>query len=99
MTDDPVVQRLDKLIAITQLARKDAIDRARERILGDSTKRAIVEAASDWTTAGELKTTVMKHTKESPATVSRRLAELVAEGVLAKQGAGSNVSYKATGLI
>jgi hypothetical protein len=99
MADDLVLERLDKLIAITQLAHREAIDRARERILGDDAKKAMIEMASDWTAAGDLKTRAIKESRESSATVGRRLAELVADGVLAKRGGGSNVSYKATGLI
>jgi hypothetical protein len=99
MRDDVLVERLDKLIAITQLVHKDAIDRARERIFGDAANRAILESSTDWVPAGRLQAGVMKATGQSQPTVKRRIADLVANGVLAKQGGGGNVSYKATGLI
>lgn len=99
MADDAIVQRLDKLVAIMQLAHKEAIDQARDRILSDKANKAILDAASDWTPAGTLKKAVMQKTKQSQPTVERRIADLVAQGVLDKQGGGGSVSYKTAGLI
>jgi hypothetical protein len=99
MTDDAIVQRLDRMIAILQLAHREAIEDARERIMGDKANEAILSAATSWTPAGKLQIVVTKKTKQSPRTVKRRIADLVAQGLLEKQGAGANVSYKTTGLI
>jgi predicted HTH transcriptional regulator len=96
---DAIIQRLDKLIAILQLAHQDAIEEARVRILSDKVNKAVLELAADWTSAGDLKKAAMQKTKQSQPTVERRIAGLVAQGVLEKQGAGGNVSYKSTGLI
>jgi hypothetical protein len=99
MATDAIVQRLDKLIAILQLAHQDAVEAARERILADKVNKVILELTANWTTAGNLKKAAMQKTKQSQPTVERRIAGLVGQGVLEKQGAGGNVSYKSTGLI
>lgn len=96
---DDVVERLDRLIAVTQLVHRDAMNRARERIRADAVNDAILEFATEWVAAGTLQASVMKATNQSDRTVKRRVAELVAQGVLAKRGAGGSVSYRATGLI
>lgn len=97
--DDRISQQLDTVISILRIAHRDEIMRTRERIRDDKVNAAILELTGDWIPAGKLKTGVMKKAKQSKPTVERRIASLLEEGVIEKQGAGGHVSYRSTGLI
>ena len=99
MTNEDIVQRLDRLIAIQQLVYKDALASARASVREDKVSAAVLDATSGWVAAGKLKQSVIKKTKQSKPTVERRIAALVELGALDKQGAGGSVSYRTTGLI
>lgn len=100
MSDSEIAQRLDKMIAILQLANYEDIERGRARIRSDKTNAAILEfaAAEKWP-AGKLIQAVSKKTGESGSTVKRRIAGLVDQGALERSGAGPSTAYKATGLV
>ena len=59
---------------------------------------AILDATKKWTPAAKLMATVKKKTNQSRPTINRRIATLLAEGVLEKQGGGSATEYRSTGL-
>lgn len=99
MSDAEILQRLDTLINITRLAHADRIEQVRRDTRSDAVNAAILDAATDWVGAGELKTQVAKATSQSERTVARRLSDLVADGILAQQGAGPSIKYRTTGLI
>jgi hypothetical protein len=99
MSDEEIVHRLDRLIAIQQIVHKDALASAKAAIREDSVSAAILDATSDWVAAGKLKQSVMQKAKQSKPTVERRIAALVDLGALDKKGAGASVSYRANGLI
>jgi Fic family protein len=98
-SDQDIIQRLDRLIAIQQIVHKDALASARTSIREDSVSAAILDATSDWVAAGKLKASVMQKAKQSKPTVERRIAALVDLGALDKRGSGGSVSYRTNGLI
>jgi len=96
--DDPVLQRLDRIIFLMSLAYREQLDTARRKVLSDPIAAALVEnAAEDWITAGDLKRRVAVATKQSERTVSRRLSQLVVEGWIEAMGAGGSVRYRSGG--
>lgn len=99
MTNEDITRRLDTIIAILQLAHREEIESARTTIRSDKVKAAILDGAKNWTPAGKLTGAVKAKTKQSPATINRRITELLATGVLEKQGGGPATEYRATGLI
>ena len=98
-TNDEVLQRLDKIIAILQIAHEDAIDRARAEITSDTVDAAILKAAAKETSAGSVVKAAASKAKVSGRAVQKHIAELVDRGLLEKSGAGRSTAYKATGLI
>lgn len=99
MTDTETARQLETVIAILKLAHRKEIEEARTTIRADKVNAEILDRTSDWVSAGRLKTTVMAKTKQSKATVDRRVAALVEQGALERQGAGTAASYRNTGLI
>jgi hypothetical protein len=99
MTNEDLGRRLDTIIAILQLAHQEEIESARTAIRSDKVKAAVLDGAKNWTPAGKLTNAVKATTKQSAATVTRRIAELIATGLLEKQGGGPAIQYRSTGLI
>jgi Fic family protein len=98
-SNDEILERLDKLVAIQQLAHREALESARTSIRSDKVNAAILDATKKLTPAGKVIAEVKRKTSQSPATISRRIAALLEEGVVEKQGGGPSTQYKATGLI
>lgn len=98
MTDE-VVERLDRVIAILQLAHGEAIERARTRIRSDKVNAAILDASAKWVASAKMQSTVATKTKAATRTIQERIADLIAQGVLEKRGATRTTEYKASGLI
>ena len=96
---EQVVERLDKLTAILQLAHRDAIERARTQIRADKVNAAILDGSSQWVGAGKLQAAVANKTKASKRTIQERIVDLIGQGVLDKRGGGPTTEYKANGLI
>ena len=90
--------KLDLLIALTRVGIRDELERERRRLMGDDVSVAILRSAQDWAGAGELKSVVMQTTKQSEATVKRRLSELVSSGALLRRGATRGITYRTSGL-
>lgn len=101
MVDQEIVRRLDKMLAILQLAYHEEIEQARARIRADDLNAAILEAAAKKMSAGDLTAAARAVATGSPSarTVARRIATLVDQGALEQSGAGPKVSYEATGLV
>lgn len=101
MEDREVIRRLDKMVAILQLAHHEQIEQARVRIRADELNAAILDAAVKRIAAGSLTAAVRKAVKKAPSerTVARRVAALVDQGALEQFGAGSKVFYQVTGLV
>jgi len=97
--NDEILERLDKLVAIQLLAHRDALESARVSIRADKVNAAILDATTKLTPAGKVVAEVKKKTGQSPATISRRIAALMEQGVVEKQGGGPATQYRSTGLI
>src|SRR4051794_40320483 len=99
MTNEDVARRLDTIIAILRLAHREEIEAARATIRSDKVRAALLDGASDWAAAGTLTGAVKTKTGQSPATINRRITELLDLGLLEKQGGGPATQYRSTGLI
>jgi hypothetical protein len=100
MNESEVVERLDSILAVLQLAHHDAIERAAERIRRDPVNGAILEACSDdWVAAGKLSKQVSAEVGISERRVRDRFVALTARRVLLRRGSGSVVEYRSTGLV
>lgn len=101
MGNSEITDRLDTIIALLKLVHREPLAVARKELVeDDGVSAAVLEAtAGGPVSAGSLKTNVAKATGQSEKTVQRRIADLVAMGALAKEGAGPNVTYRSTGLI
>lgn len=98
--EDAVVERLDLLVGILQLAFDREIDGARRRMRSDLLTQAILDACEDgYVASGELQRTLSTRLAVSERTVRARLGELAARRVLRQEGAGRNTSYRASGLV
>lgn len=97
--NDDLAARLDRIAAILQLAHSDAIESARASIRADKVNAAILDATTKLTPAGKVAAEAKRKTGQSPATIARRIAALIEQGALEKQGGGPATEYRATGLI
>jgi len=99
MTEDPIVRRLDTIIAILKLSSAETLTEVRNKTRADDVSAEILDLAEeDFVTAGDLKREVSTKTGQSERTVNRRLGELLAMGLLEKRPFGTS-AYKSTGLI
>lgn len=100
MADAEVVERLDLMVAILQLAHHDAIERARKELRSDALTAAVLEACSeDWVRSGDMQKSVAATASVGERTVRVRLAELVTRRAIARRGAGRNTEYRSMGLV
>ena len=99
MSTDEVIERLDRLTAITRIAHADAIERTKVKIRSDKVNAAILDGAKKCTPAGKLKAAVTKKTATGATTFTERVADLLEGGLLEKRGGGPTTEYRATGLI
>jgi Fic family protein len=98
-TNDEILARLDKLIAIQQLVHREALDSARASIRADKVNAAILDATAKLTPAGKVVTEVKRKTGQSPATINRRIGALMELGLVERQGGGPATQYRSTGLV
>jgi Fic family protein len=98
-TEEEILARLDKLVAIQQLVHREALDNARTSIRADKVNAAILDATSKLTPAGKVVTEVKRKTGQSPATINRRIAALMELGLVERQGGGPATQYRSTGLV
>jgi hypothetical protein len=98
-TNEDVIERLDRIVAILQLAHREQIESTRTALRADKANAAILDGAKKLTPAAKLKSAVMKKTGVGASTFSERVAALIELGVLEKEGGGKATQYRATGLI
>lgn len=98
MADEEIVQRLDKVVAILQIAHADAIERTRTKIRGDKANAAILDTTAEWTAAARVQAAATK-AGSARSTTSKKIADLIESGMLEKRGAGKSIEYRSTGLI
>jgi hypothetical protein len=99
-SEGEITRRLDRVIAILQLAYREQIDATRNEIQADQVNAAILElVATDWVPAGTIKESVMGSTEQGSRTIERRLAKLAAMGVIEQDGTGSRIRYRSSGVL
>lgn len=96
--EDPVVERLDRLIALVSLAFADEISRARTTARSDEVNDAVLNACAEGWTPAKVVAAAATKAGASPSTMKRRIAELIGVGALKRRGATSTVEYRATGI-
>jgi hypothetical protein len=99
--DSAVLERLDLLVGLLELAHHDSIERARDQIRSDEINGTILDFCAEERRAPK---EIVDHVlgavpKSSSRTIQRRLRELVARRALNEQGATSDKIYVATGLV
>ena len=98
---EQVIERLDAMLAVLQLAHRDAIERAAAELRADEINDAILEICADeWVGAGEIKQRVRTAVASaSDKAVQRRLAQLVARRAIQRRGAAQTTAYRSLGLV
>jgi hypothetical protein len=100
MADPEIIERLDLILALLQLAYNDEIEVARERLRQDAVNVAILEACDEgWVTSSALQKTVAVKTGSQLRTIQRRVAELVGRRALWQRGAAATKAYRSSGII
>jgi hypothetical protein len=95
---DPVIERLDKLIALVSLAFAEPIGRARDAVRSNPAIAAILDASSEgWTPAAVVRDRA-KAAGAAESTTRKYVADLVAAGALRYRGATSTREYRSTGV-
>jgi predicted HTH transcriptional regulator len=97
MDEATISKQLDTIISLLKLANQDALVTVRTQL--DDVAKAVVDATSEPVTVGKLKKEIATKTNQSEKTVQRRIADLVAMGLLTKEGGGNTATYQSTGLL
>jgi hypothetical protein len=92
-------RKLDLLIALTRIGVRDQLERERRALMADDVSVVILRNTQEWVGADELKSLVEQTTRQSAATVKRRIAELVSSGALLRRGATRSIAYRSSGLL
>jgi hypothetical protein len=101
MGDKEVVDKLDTIIGLLHLAFADSLQRARDELLKDRATAAILAAldsASD-VPANELMSQVKAAAGQKDRAIQARLANLIAQRIVIRTGAGVKTTYRSSGLI
>ncbi len=100
VTNDSIERKLDILIALTRIGIQSELRKVEEQLRADPVSLAILRNLSptEAISAGALKTAARAATKQSEATIKRRLADLVTSGAVLRRGSGAGVSYLSSGL-
>lgn len=102
MDDDAtreLLDRLDLLVGVIQLAYAEEIAVARSKLRGDPVTTAILDQAEDWVSARAIQEGVAAAASVSTRTAQRRMSDLVTMRALAMRGSGRAIEYRSTGLI
>ena len=99
-SQDNIVDRLDRILAVLQLAHYDAIQRASTEIRRDKVNHAILDACEDdWTPAATVRDKAHAATGAQTSAIKRRISDLVARRALFERGATTDRAYKASNLV
>jgi hypothetical protein len=92
--NNPVVQRLDRLTTLLELALAPQLEEARQKIRSDGLDAAIFDAAAGgWTPASQLRQAVAAATGRKQRAIQIHVGDLVDKGFLLKRGGGNHVEY------
>lgn len=97
--EEQVIERLDLMLAVLQLANHDAIERARQELRADPLNAAILDACPDWTPASVVYAKAKEAAGASERTIRTRLVALEARRALWARGSSRDRAFRATGLV
>jgi uncharacterized membrane protein len=92
-----ISKQLDTIISLLKLTNQDALVTVRTQL--DDVAKAVIDATSEPVAVGRLKKEIATKTNQSEKTVQRRVADLVAMGLLTKERGGNTATYQSTGLL
>lgn len=96
---DEIIQRLDLLVGIIQLAYAPQIAEARASFRSDAVTSGILDGAEDWVSSSTLQDQVAASAATSTRTVRRRINELVSMRALLTRGSSRSTEYRSANLI
>jgi hypothetical protein len=98
-TEGPLLERLDRLTGLLELALAPQIEAGRKAVRADQVDAAILDnAAGDWKPAAKLQQAVSKKTGKKTRAIQDHIGNLVERGFLQRKNAGSKTVYRATGV-
>lgn len=99
-TIDPVVERLDRLVTLLELALAPQLAEARLTVRADGLDAAILDAAAgDWTEAAKLRDAVAAATGKKERAIQIHVGELINKRFLLRRGSGNYVEYRTSEVI
>lgn len=100
MNNEPLIERMDLVIATLKLAFSREITATRDRLRGDPATAAILDATAEASVrSGVLQEQVERATGLKKRAIRSRLQELTALGAIRQIGSGPTTAYRSTGLI
>ena len=98
--EDPLLDRLDRLTELLELAFAPQLASQRDLLRGDPVDAAIFDlTAGSWISTGDLQATAATKVGTTGRTVRAHLAALGERGLLQKRGAGRSTEFRSSGLI
>lgn len=98
-TVDPLLDRIDRLTELLELALSPQLDARRNQLRADSVDAAIFDAtAGDWI-AAEVQRRVKKATGVEKRALQSHLSKLIAAGHVEHRGGRRYAEYRSSGLI
>lgn len=98
-TSDELLERLDLILGVLQLAHHDAITRAAEGLRTDDVNAAILDVCAEWMRSAEVYAAVKASTKASERTIRSRLLLLQTRRALQARGTTHTREFRAAGLV
>lgn len=97
-SNDEIVERLDKLIALMSIAYSDQIETLRAEVKQGDRGKVLDSCPADWTPAAAARAAAKK-AGVSEANFKAKIAELVEMGHVERRGATKSVEYRRRGVI
>jgi hypothetical protein len=99
-TTDAIVERLERLTVLLELALRPQLEQARRQIRSDEVDAAIFDSADGaWTPAAKLQHEVAAATGKKERSIQGHVGDLVEKGFLLRRGGGKNVEYRSSEVI
>jgi hypothetical protein len=99
VSEAPLLERLDRLTGLLELALAPQIEAGRAAVRADEIDAAILDNASGaWKPAGKLQEAVAKKTGKKTRAIQDHIGDLVERGLVQKKSAGPKTEYRATGV-
>jgi hypothetical protein len=99
-TADPVLERLDRLTLLLELALRPQLEQARKQIRADELDAAIFAASDgDWTPAATLQRVVAAATGKKERAIQGHVGDLLKQGFLLRRGGGKTIEYRSSDVV